>query len=221
MLIFIVASLLLGVCITPALSWMAMNTESTPRTPYQTNLLSTSNALKLTGASLGGYALKQFLDGPNYTDLPGILSGKNIVITGANTGLGKESAVVLAKLGADITLLCRNNDKAQAAIDEIKVRANIDDSKIRNIVCDLNDLKSIDQASDQVKKSLSKVDVLMNNAGKKPTSFFLFYALFIPQIPTLICLSYASLRLFLFLFLIQVSWQSLRDRLLLKGLRNI
>ena len=44
------------------------------------------------------------------------MAGKIVAITGGNTGLGKETAVKLAALGADVIILCRNPSKADAAI---------------------------------------------------------------------------------------------------------
>jgi hypothetical protein len=51
------------------------------------------------------------------------LAGKSVAITGGNTGLGKETAVKLAGLGADVIILCRNPTNAQAAVAEIKERS--------------------------------------------------------------------------------------------------
>jgi NAD(P)-dependent dehydrogenase (short-subunit alcohol dehydrogenase family) len=51
------------------------------------------------------------------------LAGKSVAITGGNTGLGKETAVKLAALGADVIILCRNPTNAQAAVAEIKERS--------------------------------------------------------------------------------------------------
>ena len=51
------------------------------------------------------------------------MAGKTVVITGGNTGLGKESAVKLAALGAEVIILCRNPTNAQAAVTEIKERS--------------------------------------------------------------------------------------------------
>lgn len=45
------------------------------------------------------------------------------VITGGNTGLGKETALKLAQLGADVTIACRNPEKAFSALEEIKAKA--------------------------------------------------------------------------------------------------
>eukprot|EP00638_Chattonella_subsalsa_P018970 CAMPEP_0117883818 /NCGR_PEP_ID=MMETSP0950-20121206/18426_1 /TAXON_ID=44440 /ORGANISM="Chattonella subsalsa, Strain CCMP2191" /LENGTH=277 /DNA_ID=CAMNT_0005739897 /DNA_START=171 /DNA_END=1005 /DNA_ORIENTATION=+ len=60
---------------------------------------------------------KYFIDGPSYTGSPD-LTGKSVIITGANTGLGKESAIQLAKLGADVCIACRNPDKAAKAANK-------------------------------------------------------------------------------------------------------
>ena len=51
------------------------------------------------------------------------MAGKIVAITGGNTGLGKETAVKLAALGADVIILCRNPSRADAAIAEIKERS--------------------------------------------------------------------------------------------------
>lgn len=51
------------------------------------------------------------------------MAGKTVAITGGNTGLGKETAVKLAALGADVIILCRNPANAQAAVTEIKERS--------------------------------------------------------------------------------------------------
>lgn len=51
------------------------------------------------------------------------MAGKTVAITGGNTGLGKETAVKLAALGADVIILCRNPTNAQAAVTEIKERS--------------------------------------------------------------------------------------------------
>ncbi|CAN0419325.1 unnamed protein product, partial [Hapterophycus canaliculatus] len=63
------------------------------------------------------------------------------VITGGNTGLGKETAVRLAQLGADVTIACRNPDKAFAALEDI--RAQAPGSKVGAMPLDLASLDSV------------------------------------------------------------------------------
>ncbi len=48
------------------------------------------------------------------------MSGKTCVVTGANSGIGKETALGLAKMGARVVLVCRNREKGQAALEEIR-----------------------------------------------------------------------------------------------------
>ena len=48
------------------------------------------------------------------------LDGKTIVITGANTGIGKETALDLSRRGAKIVMLCRNVEKGETAADEVR-----------------------------------------------------------------------------------------------------
>ena len=48
---------------------------------------------------------------------------QSAVITGGNTGLGKETAIRLAQLGADVTIACRSPDRAAAALEDIKAQA--------------------------------------------------------------------------------------------------
>ena len=120
----------------------------------------------LIGASalVAGLAFKKSYDGPVFNSKDIDLTGKTIVITGANTGLGKESALSLAGMGMpEVILLCRNPEKAQAAVDDIKIRTK--NPNVRYIICDLSDLKSVKDAADQVKKSVARLDVLQLNSG--------------------------------------------------------
>ena len=91
------------------------------------------------------------------------MAGKLVVITGSNTGIGKETARDLAKRGARVILACRNLDKAKIAVDDIiKTTANV------NVVakhCDLASFKSVRNFADDLIHSEECLDVLICNAG--------------------------------------------------------
>ena len=89
-------------------------------------------------------------------------SGRTILVTGANTGLGFESAKVLAAQGARVLLGCRSVDKANAAIDAI--RADVSDADLDVVQLDQADLASVRDAAAQVNEE-ARLDVLVNNAG--------------------------------------------------------
>lgn len=103
------------------------------------------------------------------SDLPR-LHGKTAVITGANAGLGLETARQLAAHGADVVIACRSLDKAQQAIQSIKHTEPT--AEISSVQLDLADLASIQQAAEQLLE-LEKIDLLINNAGVMTPPFSL------------------------------------------------
>ncbi|TRZ02621.1 hypothetical protein DNTS_018260 [Danionella cerebrum] len=91
------------------------------------------------------------------------LDGKTVIITGANTGIGKETAIDLAKRGARIIMACRDTERAEAALKEVK-----EASGSQNIVTgrlDLSDSKSIRVFAESITKEERQVNILINNAG--------------------------------------------------------
>jgi NAD(P)-dependent dehydrogenase (short-subunit alcohol dehydrogenase family) len=89
-------------------------------------------------------------------------TGKTIVVTGANTGLGFEAAKTLAGKGARVLLGCRSQSKAQAAKDRILSAYPKADVVI--VELDLGSLTSIKKAAEQINQE-PRLDVLINNAG--------------------------------------------------------
>lgn len=85
------------------------------------------------------------------------------MITGANSGIGKETAIELAKMGANIVMVCRSRERGQKALNEIKEMANSE--KIELYIADLADQRSIRTMVERFKKSHDKLHVLINNAG--------------------------------------------------------
>ena len=91
------------------------------------------------------------------------MQGKVVVITGANTGVGLETAVGVAAQGATTVLACRNQAKAEAAEHEVTQRTWNDD--VHTVSLDLADLASVRKAADEILTRWDRLDVLDNNAG--------------------------------------------------------
>jgi NAD(P)-dependent dehydrogenase (short-subunit alcohol dehydrogenase family) len=91
------------------------------------------------------------------------MEGKVVVVTGANTGVGFETAVGVAALGATTVLACRNRVKAEAAAGDVVGRTGNDDVSIVDL--DLADLSSVRYAAGEVLERWDRLDVLVNNAG--------------------------------------------------------
>jgi len=99
------------------------------------------------------------------------LSGKVIIVTGGNIGLGYESVKAFYEKGAEVILACRSVDKGEKAKAEIeKAGAK---GKIVVMELDLADLASVKAFSKAFKAKYSQLDVLLNNAGIMTTPYFL------------------------------------------------
>ncbi|KAK5867424.1 hypothetical protein PBY51_011917 [Eleginops maclovinus] len=91
------------------------------------------------------------------------LDGKTVLITGGNTGIGKETAVDLARRGARVILACRDMDRANKAAEEVRNRSGNDQVVVRKL--DLASLQSVRQLAEDILASEERLDVLINNAG--------------------------------------------------------
>src|SRR5215831_4267470 len=89
-------------------------------------------------------------------------SGKTALITGANSGIGLETARVLARHGARVILAGRNQAKLEEAAATI--RAEDPSAELETLVLDLGDLGSITAAARHIAKT-ETIDLLINNAG--------------------------------------------------------
>jgi len=88
---------------------------------------------------------------------------RHVVITGANTGIGLETAVALARGGDHVVIACRNPTKAEHALGEIRARSGSD--LVDSIALDLSSFDSIRYAVNELESNLPCIDVLINNAG--------------------------------------------------------
>ena len=90
------------------------------------------------------------------------LAGKNFIVTGANTGIGKITAKELAARGAHVILACRSRDKTEAAIAEIAAATG---NAPEFLELDLADFASIRRAADALLAKNLPIHGLINNAG--------------------------------------------------------
>ncbi|KAM6897686.1 retinol dehydrogenase 13-like [Xenentodon cancila] len=91
------------------------------------------------------------------------INGKTVVITGANTGIGKETARELAQRGGRIIMGCRDMEKCEAAAKEI--RGKTLNPHVYACHLDLASMKSIRGFAERIKREEKRVDILINNAG--------------------------------------------------------
>jgi len=115
----------------------------------------------LGSLAVGGVLLRMWMQGTKCRSTAR-LDGKTVVITGANTGIGKETALDLSRRGAKIVMLDVNVEKGELAADEVR-KSSEGDVIFQKI--DLASLKSVRECCDQLGNSLDKIDILINNAG--------------------------------------------------------
>ncbi|XP_062384959.1 retinol-DH_like_SDR_c domain-containing protein [Sardina pilchardus] len=91
------------------------------------------------------------------------LDGKTVVITGANTGIGKETARDLALRGARVVLACRDMRRGEKAASEIRWSTGNGNVVVRQL--DLSSLRSVREFASKLSATEDRLDILINNAG--------------------------------------------------------
>ena len=91
------------------------------------------------------------------------LEGKTVIITGGNTGIGKETAIDLAKRKARVIIACRSEEKGKKA--EVDIRRESGNSDVHFRKLDLASFESIRNFAKEVLSEESRIDILINNAG--------------------------------------------------------
>ncbi|XP_064455501.1 retinol dehydrogenase 11-like [Ornithodoros turicata] len=91
-----------------------------------------------------------------------MMTGKTVIITGSNTGIGKATAMELARRNARVILACRNMDKARKAAEEIRQETG---KEVLPKHLDLCSFKSVRKFADDIVATEERLDVLINNAG--------------------------------------------------------
>ena len=101
------------------------------------------------------------------------LTGRRVLVTGANSGIGLEACVQLAQMGADVTMVARDPAKAEAARTDVETRARralgpSGSHRVRPpdvLLCDMALPASIRALADEVRRTHARLDILINNAG--------------------------------------------------------
>ncbi|KAI1780618.1 NAD(P)-binding protein [Hypoxylon cercidicola] len=98
------------------------------------------------------------------TDMPD-LTDRVIIVTGANSGIGKEAAQILYSKNAKVYMLARSEEKTQRAIDEIRAAVPQSAGDMIYIRLDLADLQSVKASAEEFLRRETKLHLLFNNAG--------------------------------------------------------
>jgi len=91
------------------------------------------------------------------------MNGKNCIVTGGNSGIGFETALAIAKKGANLIIVSRNREKGEKAVNEVKEQSGNENVSLQ--VVDMGSQNSIHSGAEAISKLWDKIDVLVNNAG--------------------------------------------------------
>nr|XP_015222807.1 PREDICTED: dehydrogenase/reductase SDR family member 13 [Lepisosteus oculatus] len=143
---------------------MALPGELLPATELVLTAQRAMSAFVIAAGLVGIYFfLQQTLFKRARCKSPVRLLGKTVIITGGNTGIGKATALELARRGARVVLACRNRQKAEAAICDI--RRETGNSEVVFMELDLASLQSVRSFAETFLKTEPRLDLLINNAG--------------------------------------------------------
>src|SRR5690349_14431085 len=91
------------------------------------------------------------------------MAGKNVVVTGASSGIGLETARALAAQDARVLMVVRSKERGEAAIADIRKTAP--EAKLELVLADLYQLANVREAGAEIRRRIDRLDVLVNNAG--------------------------------------------------------
>lgn len=92
------------------------------------------------------------------------MKGKIVLITGATSGIGRETALGLSKKGATLILVGRNREKLDRTVGEITSQTG--NQQLDSLVCDLTSMESVRRLAADFRAKYPRLDVLINNAGE-------------------------------------------------------
>ncbi|CAD5111926.1 DgyrCDS1187 [Dimorphilus gyrociliatus] len=120
--------------------------------------------------AIGLYVMRDYNQGCQYAGKE-TLKGKNVIVTGANAGIGKETVADLASRGARVFMACRSAERAEAAKADILKDSHINPDQIIVMKLDLSSFKSIRSFVKEYKSNENYLHILVNNAGIMWTPF--------------------------------------------------
>lgn len=91
------------------------------------------------------------------------MNGKTVLITGASAGVGLHSAIGLAKSGAEVVMVGRDEGRTAQAMEQVKSQTG--NQAISYLIADLSSLNDVRKLAGEFKNKYNKLDVLLNNAG--------------------------------------------------------
>jgi NAD(P)-dependent dehydrogenase (short-subunit alcohol dehydrogenase family) len=92
-----------------------------------------------------------------------MMTDRVCIVTGANAGMGMETALALAKLDATVLMVCRDEQRGQAAVDDVKARSGND--RVKLVRGDLSSMQSVRELAGDLQQRHERLHILINNAG--------------------------------------------------------
>lgn len=100
------------------------------------------------------------------------LDGRVALVTGASQGIGRATAVALAREGCHVALVARTTDALHAAVEDVR-RASTSAARVHGVPADVRDPAQVEDLHAEVRRELGPVDILVNNAGTSQRGPFL------------------------------------------------
>ena len=96
------------------------------------------------------------------------LAGQIAVVTGGNSGVGRSAADLLVRKGVHVTIICRNRERGERALAELREAAKATGAEVELQLADLSRQEDVRGVSDRIAASVERIDILVNNAGIYP-----------------------------------------------------